>query len=482
MASGAVDHDNCDPLVAAVDMIAAGVTLLQSAPVNGLTHPELLAQLDRLKELCWALPAVEHAMVSRLVAEASPAALGGTSMANVLAMRLRISLTEARRRIRHAEILGERPTLSGELLMPQLPNTAASQARGQLGGEHVCVIERFFDHLPVAVDASTRTAAEATLADLGTRLGPAQLRQAADRLGYLLDQDGTRPTDVDQARRRSLIIGRQQADGLSEVSGWLDPQARATLDAVLAKLAAPGMCNPDDQSPQLEGQPSVEAVNGDSRTPAQRNHDALTAMGRLALVSQRLGTHNGLPVTIIVSTTLQELQAGAGQAVTSGGTLLSMADTIRLAAHAHHYLAVFDQHTGVPLYLGRSQRSASPGQRIVLHARDRGCTHPGCTIAGYLCQAHHAKRDWSQGGLTNVDELAFACGPHNRLVENSGWTTRKRRDGTTEWLPPPHLDTGQDRVNGYHHRQVSSPPRQHRPLSLCGMFRYVRLVNAISAG
>jgi hypothetical protein len=32
-----------------------------------------------------------------------------------------------------------------------------------------------------------------------------------------------------------------------------------------------------------------------------------------------------------------------------------------------------------------------------------------------------------------------------------GWRTRKRRDGTTEWIPPPHLDSGQSRVNNYHH-------------------------------
>jgi hypothetical protein len=27
---------------------------------------------------------------------------------------------------------------------------------------------------------------------------------------------------------------------------------------------------------------------------------------------------------------------------------------------------------------------------------------------------------------------------------------RKREDGRTEWIPPPHLDTGQARVNNYH--------------------------------
>ncbi|MDT5182019.1 MAG: hypothetical protein QOJ20_4150, partial [Mycobacterium sp.] len=36
-------------------------------------------------------------------------------------------------------------------------------------------------------------------------------------------------------------------------------------------------------------------------------------------------------------------------------------------------------------------------------------------------------------------------------VKPGGWRTRKRKDGRTEWIPPPHLDNGQSRVNDYHH-------------------------------
>ena len=89
---------------------------------------------------------------------------------------------------------------------------------------------------------------------------------------------------------------------------------------------------------------------------------------------------------VIVSTTLAELESAAGQAVTAGGSLLPMHDVIRLASHAHHYLVIFDHHTQVPLYLGRSKRIASPGQRIVLHARELWCAdvteHPSATARG----------------------------------------------------------------------------------------------------
>ena len=122
-----------------------------------------------------------------------------------------------------------------------------------------------------------------------------------------------------------------------------------------------------------------------------------------------------------------------------------------MASHAYHYLAIFENHTQVPLYLGRTRRCASPGQRIVLHSLHRGCTFPGCTEPGYRCQVHHAKRPWARGGQSNVDEEVLACQQHNLLVEKGGWTTRIRHDGKVEWIPPPHLDNGQARINFYHH-------------------------------
>ena len=174
-------------------------------------------------------------------------------------------------------------------------------------------------------------------------------------------------------------------------------------------------------------------------------------MGRAVLASGQLGQHNGLPATIIVTATLQDLQSAAGVGVTAGGSLLPMRDIIRLASQSHHYLVVYDNHDPQQLYCGRAKRFATPGQRIVLHALERGCTRPGCTAQGYWCQVHHVDGWVADDGETNIDGLTLACGPDNRLVEEGGWTTRKRKDGRTEWIPPPHLDSGQSRVNDYHH-------------------------------
>ncbi len=99
--------------------------------------------------------------------------------------------------------------------------------------------------------------------------------------------------------------------------------------------------------------------------------------------------------------------------------------------------------------LGTSQAGLL-GQRIVLYAKDRGCTNPGCDAPAYHSQVHHVER-WAATQCTDITTLTLACAPNNRLVEEKGWTTRKNAKSETEWLPPVHLDRGQPRTNRYHH-------------------------------
>lgn len=45
-------HDRA-PLVAGLDMIVAGLAMVQESSPGGLTHPELLAQMDRGPPTGW---------------------------------------------------------------------------------------------------------------------------------------------------------------------------------------------------------------------------------------------------------------------------------------------------------------------------------------------------------------------------------------------------------------------------------------------
>ena len=432
-------------VVGVFDALDAGLDQATELSFDALTVPELLNMLERWETMRRRMPVIDHGLITQLAARADDTQLGAT-LPRALADRLRITRGEANRRVAEAADLGQRRAMTGEPLAPVLTATAAAQRDGTIGATHVQVIRTFMRQLPNAVDFQTREKAEAHLAGLATKFRPDQVSKLADRLTDCLHPDGDY-TEQDRARRRGLTLTVQDRDKMSRLHGWITPELRATLEAVWAKLAAPGMCNPDDQTPVVDGAAGEQAVTRDSRSNAQRLHDGLNAALRSVLASDELGQHNGLPATIIVSTTLTDLEQGTGTARTGGGSLLPMADVLRLARHANHYLAIFDE--GKPIGLYHTKRLASPGQRIVLYAKDRGCTRPGCDVPPYWCEVDHVD-GWAATGRTDIDSLALACGPDNRLKEE-GWTTRKNAKGETEWIPPPHLDHGQPRINSFHH-------------------------------
>ncbi|CAN3129850.1 HNH endonuclease signature motif containing protein [Mycobacterium sp. smrl_JER01] len=455
-----------DMVSEALGVVADQLAIVSKA-ADELSHRELVKLLSALTTLQRGAPALEHKILARLIGETQPYRLGEPTWKKVLTTTLRCSGADAEQRLKRAKTLGPRRSMTGEPLAPLWESTAAAQARGDLSDEHVTVIAQFHKKLPSWVDPDTRAHADRHLADIGAGLDPHNLDEAAGMLLLMINPDGDPPEDRQPERHRGIRISRQRPDGTATISGTLTPEAIAVWQAIFASAAAPGHSPPArnqrgehrqrddierlDPAPAADHDPPAEQHGQDTRTCAQRNHDAFLTLGRRALESGELGNHNGLPTTVIVTTTLQELEKAAGVAVTGGGSLLPMPDLIRMAARAHHYLYVYDQHSGQSLYLGRTKRLANTAQRIVLHARDRGCTRPGCSAPGYWCQVHHAVSDWVHNGQTNIDELTFVCPADHRMLDKTDWTTTRNTKNHTEWHPPPHLDTGQHRINGYHH-------------------------------
>jgi hypothetical protein len=442
-----------EEIIEVFSALETGLDRLCDLYFDVLTTPERLRALEHLERAARRLRAPQHALINQLDAQACEEELGGTLRA-ALADRLRITKAEAARRIADAAELGQRRALTGEPLAPQLTATAAAQRDGLIGDGHVNVIRSFFAHLPAEVDLGTQEAADADLAGKASQYRPDELAKYAQRIMDWLNPDGEF-RDQERARKRGITLGQQEYDGMSRISGTVTPELRAAIEAMLAKLAAPGACNPADESPVVDATPDEDAVKRDSRSQAQRNHDGFLAGLRGLLASGQLGQHNGLPVSIVVTTTLKDLEAAAGKGLTGGGTLVPMSEVIRWASHAHHYLAIFDNGKALALY--HTKRLASPAQRIMLYAKDRGCTKPGCDAPAYHSQVHHV-HGWTAIHRTDINELTLACGPDNRLVEQGGFTTRKNAHNETEWIPPPHLDHGQPRTNTFHHPEKLLAP------------------------
>ena len=454
------------------------VAALADLPAHRMTATELLDARARHERLLRLLVAADREPLARLV-ERGTDDLGGGALKAILADRLCITRTEAGRRLAQAAELASRILPGGQDVPPILPLVAEAEMRGAIGAEHVQVIRTFLHHLPEAVGAQERSNAERELVGYAEYLRPDQVERCAEHLAALLNPDGEF-SDRDRARKRHFTMKPQGPDKMRSGTFCADPELAAYFEAIFAKLAAPGMCHPQDPQPVIEGVPDPEAAARDIRSPGQRRHDALAALCRDGLASGRLGSHRGLPVTVIATATVGDLQryagidsgsvtvdmggghtdipaplAAGGYAATGGGSLLPIRDLIRMAGHTQPYLCIFDDHTGRPLYLGRAKRLATPDQRLVLHATDRGCTYPSCPAPGYICETHHV-HEWADGGNTDITNLTFACPAHHRLVgaDPTRWRTTKNRAGRTQWTPPHHVDpTGTARVSNYHHAE-----------------------------
>ncbi|GAT12019.1 protein of unknown function, partial [Mycolicibacterium novocastrense] len=262
---------------------------------------------------------MRHRLLARLQVEATAQHMGAKSWKEVLRVRWRISTSEANRRLSEAALLAPRQAVTGPSLPPALPATAVAQAHGLINDEHVDVIRKAVDRLPGFVDAPTREQFEVDLVRTAVGVGPKELKDSADLTLFLLDQDGPEPDEVERARKRGLTKAKQRSDAMIGISGTLTPEAWAVWEVIFAKYAAPGMCNPDDPQPCTSGTPTQAQIDNDHRSLAQRQHDAMIAVGRIALMSGELGQLNGLPVSLIIRTTLRELESRAGVGTTGGG-------------------------------------------------------------------------------------------------------------------------------------------------------------------
>src|SRR6202020_2339759 len=141
------------------------------------------------------------------------------------------------------------------------------------------VIQTFVRDLPADTPLDTVERAERFLAEQSAKLRPDQLEKVANRCAVLINPDG-KFSDNDRARGRGFTWAAQRSDGMSFGKLVASPELRANLDAWLARFAAPGMCNPDDESPCTAGDPDRDIAGKDIRSHAQRQHDALNALVR----------------------------------------------------------------------------------------------------------------------------------------------------------------------------------------------------------
>lgn len=431
--------------------------------MNQFSDDDVVELMQRLESCKRQLSALDSRLIIEAMDRSLPDRSGAGDPVPFLRQTLGLSRYDASVRVKITRQCGEFRQLTGHLRPPVLAVAAEAYEAGDISRDHVRNIVEVMTHLPKEIDAGTRDRTERILVDYSREGWPDDLPRIGREILARVDPDGTITSDADRKRRRGIVVCRPGVNGMSWIEGWITPELRALLDAVLAKFGRPGMCNIEDAESPAAGAGSIDtdvleaAARRDRRDSAQRTHDALFALLQPGVDPGKLGSHRGLPVEAIITMSLADLERAAGVATTASGGHVSINEALKLAEGTKPVLAVLDGD-GMPLYLGRSRRLANSAQRLALIARDKGCTRPGCDAPASMCAVHHIV-DWADGGLTDLNNLALACDHCHALVNDSadGWkTVVMGKDSTYRgrcgWIAPKRIDpSGTARVNQRHH-------------------------------
>lgn len=382
-----------------------------------------LSALIRLEEI-FNTKALLDAAVAKAAELANAGTLvGGGNHIDFLMKKFEISRAEAFKRARLAEELFPSPEPEGpeNQLGQEEKETKASQERKKraerearakaeeerrkafetsreqaLSGEKLSIINKELNNLNVGT-SPTRAELLAQATEEASNRSAEDLRAWVRKA--VTKANKTTPDPFAAMRKRFLHLADQDSDGGVRLNGYLPADAAAMLHAALAPLAKRGDL--------------VEVLpDEDTRTMAQRRADALTHILGLSTSGLLSRGRHGIG-SIVISMTVDDVanleDKGAGHRYPSNtGVKLTPFEILNLGAAHYDFGAVLDSHSGRPLFLGRTRRSASLEQRIALQAAELVCTHPGCSRPLINCEIHHLI-PWVQGGRTDISNLAALC-------------------------------------------------------------------------
>lgn len=354
---------------------------------------------------------------------------GATSTAAWLRQTLRMAPRDAAGHVRTARMLCHSTGTGHSTAAP----AGAAVLSGQISYPHLQAITGTLADLAdhPSLPPAAHTQAVELMVDLAGQVDPAGLRAAARHLRYVLDPDRGK-ADHDrqtQARRASLA---PLLDGTWRLEMLTTAEGGALLTQLLAATGAP-------------------TSSDDTRTPAQRRHDALIDALQAAAQSDQLPVANGLSPHILITAPPNAFQPPAASRTgeraaeeppPTSWRPASFADGTPIPGPLLEYLScnptltrIIQEPAGAVLDVGRAHRFFTPTQRTALWARDRGCRFPGCTAP--WTHAHHITA-WQQGGPTNLANGLLLCGHHHRAIHDGHWTITTGPDGANNTITFTH--------------------------------------------
>jgi Domain of unknown function (DUF222)/HNH endonuclease len=181
------------------------------------------------------------------------------------------------------------------------------------------------------------------------------------------------------------------------------------------------------------GSASVLHQQADAARRAFNRADALVSLAQAYLRGDR---PNRSPIEITLTIPASSLHADAAdplEAGEMGESFLSTEAARRLSCDAGVVKVIEDEH-GVPLSVGRKQRTIAGALKRALYKRDTACTYPGCTHRIFL-EGHHIQH-WADGGETSLTNIALLCSSHHRHVHEYGYTIELGSDQRPRFRDP----------------------------------------------
>lgn len=387
----------------------------------------VLEQLSALDGADFDADGVSDAELLELIPAASIA------MNKVAALLTRMVAAADRRKVHRADgMVAMKPWLTGHCRMSgneaaallragrrldDLPELAAAFADGAVSAAHVRVITEGVTpaRVATALEAGIElSVTDEVLTEAARALGPEETGKAVRRWVAGVDPDGL----LDDAAGLPRILRlAPSGGGRVYLSGHVDPVGGEVVHTA------------------LEAVMNGHRPAGDRRTQAERQGDALVELCRLALEGGSLPAVRGERPQVRVDIDLMTLCAERG-ALGVGTAELPFAgpispETGRRLACDSTVIRLITGPDGLPLDVGRAQRTSTAAIRRAVVARDRHCVFAGCTAPAAWCDIHHIIH-WAHGGPTSCENGALLCERHHTAVHEGGFTIF-REPGTAVW-------------------------------------------------
>ena len=316
--------------------------------------------------------------------------------------------------------------------LAELPQAASAVQEGRVGLAHAAVLTRLRARASVAVLAALEAGGTEELLALAAEVDVATFAKRVE--AWAASRDVTAAEASFEAVRTRRYARAVDREGGVKIDAFVDPVVGAAWRAA------------------IDAHTGVPAVD-DERTSDQRAADALASIldRSLSAGAEKAGAQIRPHLSLLVpEVTWARTRRAVGEPATrhrrqgdaillpelDDGTVVPLSVLDRLACDCEITRMVLDAE-GVPLDVGRSQRTYSRELRRAVLVRDGHCLWPGCTVRSAWSEVHHVQ-PFAIGGATSLDNALTLCAFHHHevhrraviIVTDGAGHAFLRRDGT----------------------------------------------------